>query len=446
LKTFWFLHSAKISQKYGLSKEVSRKIRRGQFFYGWTIVGAGFVILFVTYGVQISFNIFFPILISEFGWTRQNLSGAFSVYTMIYAGISPIIGRVRDIYGPKITIFIGGILLSIGLGMMSQIRTLWQVYLFLGMIAGLGMSTVFVSVNSTIVKWFIKRRGLALGITLCGNGVGIVIIPQVVNLLIPILGWRLTYVFLAFLILSIMIGIGRLLIGFPEDMNLKADGNSANLADLSQDSQEFDKYLRPKEAVMTLPFWLLTASFSANSLSMFVPFVHLTAFSLDVGFTTNAAVTALSIIGGFNVAGRLAGGPFADRIGRKKALMVALILQAICWPLLFIRQSLWGLNLFAVLFGASYGWRVSIFPAIIGDYFGRRFAGSILGMIFGLEGISAGIGVFLAGYLFDITGTYDVWFCLATIGNLLAFLFAFALKTPAEFWKVMPFQYRNLLI
>lgn len=296
------------------------------------------------------------------------------------------------------------------------------------------------------MKWFIKRRGLALGIALCGNGVGIVIIPQVVNILIPLLGWRLTYVFLAFIILSIMIGAGRLFIGFPEDINLKVDGNSDNLTHLSHDSQESDKYLRPREAVMTLPFWLLVASFSTNSFSIFVPFVHLTAFSLDAGFTAKAAVTALSIIGSFNVAGRLAGGPFADRIGRKKALMVALILQAICWPFLFIRQSLWGLNLFSVLFGASYGWRVSIFPAIIGDYFGRPFVGSILGMIFAIEGISAGIGIFLAGYLFDMTGAYDVCLWLATIGNLLAFLFAFALKTPAEFWKVTPFRYRSLLI
>lgn len=443
MRKFRLLHPTKILSKSGLLQEVFQKIWRGQFFYGWTIVGAGFLILFVAYGVQLSFNIFFPILIREFGWSRQGLAGAFSFYTMLYAGISPFVGRIIDAYGPKRVIIIGGILLCIGLGMLSQVKALWQVYLFLGIIAGLGMSTVFVSVNSTIVKWFIKKRGLALGIALCGNGVGIVIIPQVVNFLIPILGWRLTYVFAAFLMLFILIGVGRLFIGFPEEINLRADGNSSHLTEFSHDSQEVDNYLRPKEAIRTFPFWLLTASFGINAISIFVPFVHLTAFSLDVGFTTKAAVTALSIIGGFNVAGRLGGGPFADRIGRKKALMVALVLQTICWPFLFIRQSLWGLNVFAVLFGASYGWRVSIFPAMIGDYFGRPFAATILGMIFGLEGICAGLGVFLAGYLFDITGSYDVCLWLATLANGLAFLFAFALKDPAEFWKLTPFRCRS---
>lgn len=160
-KHFWFLHSTTIFQKYGLLQEVFRKIRRGQFFYGWTIVGAGFLVLFVTYGVQLSFNIFFPILIREFGWNRENLSGAFSVYVIIYGGISPIVGRIIDVYGPKITIFIGGILLSIGLGMMSQIRTLWQVYLFLGIIAGLGMSTTFVGeFNDSEMVYKKERTGI----------------------------------------------------------------------------------------------------------------------------------------------------------------------------------------------------------------------------------------------------------------------------------------------
>ena len=414
---------------------MSENLKKDKLFYGWVIVASGFLILFVTYGVQFSFNVFFPILIKQFSWSRKDLSGAFSLYTIVYTAMSPVVGRIIDTYGTKRIVYIGGILLCTGWGMMSQVNRLWHVYIYLGVIAGLGMSTSFVSVNSTIVKWFIEKRGLALGIALSGNGVGLAIIPLVVGLFITIWGWRSTYMVIAFIVLIFMIGSGKLLVSPRERYVIESKKNSNGLSSLQNDLLGELNYLKPREAMITASFWLIALSFSLNAFSIFMPFVHLTAFSLDIGFPTRTSIQALSIIGFCNLLGRLLGGPFSDKIMRKKALMIALLIQAGSWFFLFHRQNFWGLYLFAILFGTSYGFRVTIFPGIIADYFGRAFSGSIIGIIFCIEGAAAGLGVFCAGYVFDASGSYDIYLWLAIIGNMLALLSAFELRSPDTFWK-----------
>jgi MFS family permease len=412
-----------------LAKKSGKGPSGRSFFYGWVIVGGGFAVLLVTYGAQFSFSVFFPHLLDEFGWQRKDLSGAFSLYTIIYSGVSALVGMITDVKGPGKMVFAGGVLLFLGLGLMSQVHQLWHVYLCLSVIAGVGMSTVFVTINSTIIKWFVRRRGLAVGIALCGNGVGIMLIPYLASILIPLLGWRFTYVCLGALVLLVMAWASRVMIALPEKIGLRPDGDPAEVVNGCSCSLPV-KFPTRLEASSSPVFWLLALIFCANSFSLFFPFVHFTAFSLDSGYGERAAVAALSLIGVANMGGRLFGGALTSKMGSKGALVAALALQAISWPFLLVKLKAWGFTPYAVLFGVSYGWRVAILPIIVAEYFGRNVAGSILGMLFCLEGFSAASGVFLAGYLFDVARSYHSWFLIAAVGNALGLSLVIFLKSP----------------
>ena len=138
--------------------------RSGGVFYGWTVVAAAGLVLFMAYGTQYAFGVFFAALMDEFGWSRASLSGVFSLYALVYSGFALVAGRLTDRWGPRTVIAIGGALLGLGLVAMSGVGALWQPYVLYGTVAALGMSTAYVPCNATVAKWFTRRRGLAVGL------------------------------------------------------------------------------------------------------------------------------------------------------------------------------------------------------------------------------------------------------------------------------------------
>src|SRR5262249_41267567 len=168
---------------------VTRKL-----FYGWIVVAGGFLVLFVAYGTQYSFGIFFGALLGEFGWSRASLSGAFSLYTVAYSACALAAGRLTDRWGPRLVIAVGGIFLGLGLIGMSATSRLWHPYVLYGVVAALGMSTAFVPCAATVARWFVRRRGLALGITSAGISAGAFALPPVAYYLVSRVGWRWAYV------------------------------------------------------------------------------------------------------------------------------------------------------------------------------------------------------------------------------------------------------------
>jgi len=141
-----------------------------RIFYGWVIVGGAFLVLFTAYGSQYAFGVFFRALLEEFGWGRARLSGVFSLYAFLYGALGVAAGRLTDWWGPRAVIAFGGLFLGAGLAGMSQVSALWQPYLLYGVVAAIGMSTAYVPCSATVVKWFVERRGLALGVASCWIG------------------------------------------------------------------------------------------------------------------------------------------------------------------------------------------------------------------------------------------------------------------------------------
>src|SRR5262249_56619807 len=126
-------------------------------------------------------------------WSRASLSGVFSVYTVVYSALALAAGRLTDRWGPRVVIALGGCFLGLGLMGMSRVSALWQPYMLYGLVAALGMSTVFVPCAATVARWFVRHRGLALGVTSSGISVGVFILPPVAHFLVSRAGWRYSY-------------------------------------------------------------------------------------------------------------------------------------------------------------------------------------------------------------------------------------------------------------
>src|SRR5207249_367191 len=133
-------------------------------FYGWVIVAGAFVVLFMAYGVQYSFGIFFSAMLDEFHWSRAGLAGAFSLYTFTYCAFGLLAGRLTDRWGPRAVIAVGAGFLGVGLTAMSGVSQVWHPYVLYGLVAAVGMSTAYVPCSATVARWFVRRRGLAVGL------------------------------------------------------------------------------------------------------------------------------------------------------------------------------------------------------------------------------------------------------------------------------------------
>jgi MFS family permease len=430
-----------------------------KYFYGWIITGVVFLNLAMSYGAQYSFGVFFPSLIEEFHWDRQSLAGAFSLYTFIYSILGFFLGRLTDRLGPRIILICGSICLGLGIALISQVSAPWHLYVVYGLLASWGMSAAYVTANPIIVKWFIIRRGLAVGLAQSGLGIGIIFIPPLVGAMIPCFGWRFACITLGAAVFIVLFTMSFFLIGHPEIIGQLPDGRKKSLSPDSQDSS-WEALLREEtwtveEAIRTKSFWVLTGAFFCTWLFVFLPLVHLVIFALDIGLSRESALVALSFFGAGSALGRLdiglsresalvalsffgAGsalgrlgmGAVSDWIGRKAALGFSVGLQAFSWFWILGTNSSWMLILFASAFGMSYGGVSAIFPSIVGDYFGRLKAASVIGAIFTLSGAAAACGPVLGGYIYDLTHSYRLAFIFGAFTNLLALGLVLISKPP----------------
>ena len=407
-----------------------------KIFYGWIITGIVFLNLAMAYGAQYSFGVFFPSLIEEFGWSRQSLSGAFSLYTVMYSTLGFFLGRLTDRYGPRLILICGSICLGLGIGFISQISAPWHLYLTYGLLASWGMSAAYVTANPIIVKWFITKRGLAVGLAQSGLGIGVILIPPLVGTLIVYFGWRFACTALGAAVLMVLFATSFFLVGHPEIIGQLPDGrknfSSPNIEDSSWEALLKEENWTVGEAIRTKSFWILTGAFFCTWLFVFLPLVHLVIFALDLGLSRESSLAALSSLGAASALGRLGMGAISDRIGRKTTLGLSIGLQAFSWFWILGTRSSWMLILFAGIFGLSYGGVSAIFPSIIGDYFGRLKAASLIGAIFTLSGIAAAVGPLAGGYLYDLTQSYRLAFILGALTNLLALGLVFVSKPPIK--------------
>ena len=404
-----------------------------RIFYGWVVVACTFTILCVAYGIQFSFGVFMPEIVKDTGWGRDALSLPYALYIFLYSALGAVSGRLTDRWGPRLVITTGGCLLGIGIVLTSQATALWHMYVFLGTIAALGMSAAYVPCNATVVRWFIEKRGLALGLTSSGASFGTFLFPPLAAALIAAYGWRNAYLILG-LIGFIVIGLcAAFTVRDPEQMGLHPDGQipppPSPFSSTSQIVVPSNEWTLA-EAKRTTSFWLLNLIFTLTWLVVFMPMVHVVPFAVDLGIPQFRAAMTISVIGLAGSVGRLFIGAVSDRFGRVATLGLCFVLQALGFLGFTMSSGLTTLYSAAAIFGLSYGGVTALFPAIIGDFFGRVSVGAIAGFIFAVSGAPAAFGPLIAGSLYTTTGSYSLAFTFSAALNFAAFALLFLLKKP----------------
>jgi len=396
-------------------------------FYGWVIVAAASTILALQWGCNDSYGIFLTELCRDLGWTRTAVSGGYSLFCIISCTLGMVAGRLNDRYGPRLMLMISIVVMSIGYALMYTIITPWQLYIFFGVIVAIGTGFGWVPAVSTVSRWFIRKRGMALGITAAGIGIGTFIMPPLIQFLIIKFGWRVSYLILAGFLFVIGLPFSKLIRLNPSEKGLYPDGmkgtteNKWNANPLSN-TRDFTF----KQAIKTRQFWLLL-SLRAISALPFGIWVHLKAYMVSFGIAEMTAATAIGLSGGAYIAGALAISKCSDRIGRKKPLFISFLSMALMMLWLIKARQPWEFYLFSAICGFSWGGFI-LFPSIIADWFGTKFHGSIYGMLDVGWGIGGATAPLLAGYIFDTTGSYELAIIIGAVVLFIAMGLSLILK------------------
>ncbi len=398
------------------------------FFYGYIVVVAAFFIMLVNHSVASSFGVFFKPLLTDLRWTRAMTSGAFSLAKVVQGLFSVVIGGLTDRFGSRMVMTLCAFLLGVGYLLMSQTSAAWQLYLFYGVIIGAGMGGSFIPLTSTVARWFVERRSMMTGIVLAGMGMGTLIGPLVATWLISAYDWRVSYIILGSAVLVLIASAAQLLRRDPTRVGQRPYGESKGEESGSVLATEF---FTLREAVHTRQFWLLCSSFFCYAFCHFAVTVHIVPHVTDLGMSAATGANILATMGGVSIIGKVVLGSAADRIGNRQAMIIGFILlsAALFW-LVPARES-WMFYLMAGVFGLAQGACSATQSPLVATLFGLGSHGIILGALSPSFNLGAAAGPFLAGYVFDVDGSYQVAFLVCAAIGVVG-LISTVLLTPTK--------------
>ena len=401
--------------------------RKPKFFYGYIVVAATFCIMVMAGGVWIIFGVFFEPMLTEFGWTRAMLSGAVSLRIFLATLLGIAGGRLTDKFGPRPITTVCGLFLGLGFFLMSRISTIWQLYLVYGVITSVGMSGLWVPMISTVSRWFVKRRGMITGIVLSGMSLGSIIMPPLATWLITTYGWRTSYTIVGLIAMIVIISAAQFVKRDPTKIGQLPDGrNEVEVKIKSLDLPA--KNLSLRDAIHTRQFWTLCAVFGCLWFSAMAIWVHIVIHAIDLGISAISAANILAIMGGVGIASRILTGSLADKIGYKPALLIGFTLMSASFLWLLVAKELWALNLFAVIFGVGIAGLSVLEAPLIARLFGLGSLSVIMGSVeFASTTLSTPSSI-VAGYIFDITGRYQLAFLICVGVSIMGFMLSLLLK------------------
>ena len=411
--------------------------QRTRLFYGW------WVVLACTLGTTLSgglymygFSTFFIPLIREFGWTRAELSGALSLARLEGGLVGPLQGFMVDRLGPRLNAFLGVALMGTGFIVISRVGSLPTFYAaFIGLIA-LGSSSLFVVGSASMAYWFIKKRSLVMGINTAGFNLGGMMAP-LIALLISLLGWRQASFLLGFVAYLFAIPILLLLRDRPEKYGYLPDGEQLERAVLGADRTSVAKGANvaevnflPQEALRTRTFWCASTMFALRVAVSSVIGIHLVPFFTDIGLAAELAASLLALMAAIALPSRLMGGWLGDRWDKRYVMSGYLGITIIALILLSRAASLGQAIAFILVYAPAYGGGGPLMPAMIAEYFGRRFFGTINGFAQGIMTFGTVLGPLFAGWVFDLTGSYRRAFLILAFLCGIAIALTLAVTRP----------------
>ncbi|MCT8972539.1 MFS transporter [Microbaculum marinisediminis] len=416
------------------------------FFYGWVVVAVAFVTMAVSVNARTAFSLLYPPILDEFGWQRGETAGAFTIGFLAATGFAPLFGVLMDRAGPRVVIPMGATIVAAGFVAATWIATPVMLYLSLGlMVVGASVGMSYIGHSMFLPNWFVRRRGLAIGIAFAGVGVGAIVLLPATQGYIETAGWRAACLAIAIAIAVVVIPLNAFLQRrAPADVGLEPDGGAQRLKD-GTTAKPVDtvvdrawaetEWTLPK-ALATGRFWWISAGYFAGLFAWYSVQVHQTRYLLDIGFGATEAAFALGLVGLFGIGGQIGVGALSDRIGREWGWTIACLGFAVSYlALIALGDSPTHWLVYVMVVGqglAGYG-LASLFGAVPAEIFaGRRFA-TIFSMMTVCGNIGAGVGPWITGVIYDATGSYNPAFLLCL---------AMSLVSAACIWAAAPRRVR----
>ena len=414
-------------------KKVSLFSKKGdKIFYGWIVVAVSVVIACALNGIRYSFTVFFKSLEAEFEMPRTATSSIFSVYMILFAVFAFVIGWALDRYGPRLLISLMGLFTGLSLLITSQTTAFWQIFLSYSLLLAMGTGGLIPVLMAVTSRWFDKYRGLALGITTIGLGLGPLVMAPFAAFLISNLDWRMSYMVMGLVAIVVVIPLAMLLRKDPSEIGALPDGakSDTEVVKLTVDSEKSElPGLSLSQALKKRSFWFLWMTWLLWASSLNLILTHLVPYATDVGIPTIEASTILSVMGILFIPSSLLAGKISDNVGRRKPGVVVALLGTIALIWLIWSDSLWMFYLFAVVFGMNWGGFGVITLILPSDIFGGRSLGAIFGVLEAGFALGSALGSLMGGFIFDVTGSYVTAFAIGS-GFLLITTFLITLIKP----------------
>ena len=416
--------------------------RNPRFFWGWWVVFVTFLGSLAASGIgNFGLGVFVVPMTLDLGWSRTALGGVFAVRAVVHAVLGPFIGWAADQpNGARVLMTAAGVVAGLSLVLMAFVTELWQFYLVFGVLWSVGQMAMGSNIiGSTLIsKWFVRKRGRAMGFFAMGSPTGGLIFVPLNALLLAWLGWQGAWIALAFLSWVLMVPLAAMFVRRqPEDVGLLPDGrhvtpdsslNSSLGATVTRAPEEVA--WTPKMAVRTRAFWLLLPAFTLMSLPMGAMTIHQVPALTDKEMGLAEASLLTSILYATSMMIKPLAGLLAERFSVRYLLAGCYVLAGSSFLILVSESTMVSLIPYALLYGVGAGSNRVLVNVAWADYYGRRFQGSLRGVIEPMSAVALGFSPLFAGWVYDTTGSYDSAFRYMAYGIFAAAVLVLLAKPP----------------
>jgi MFS family permease len=407
------------------------------WFHGWLIVATAFVALAVNVGLLFySWGVFLTPLADAFGG-RARVAWAYSAMQAAAALYGLVVGRIVDRHGARPVQIVGAVVFAAGYALMGRVDSLAQLYVVMAVPIALGSTCIgALPSNGAVARWFVRKRGLALGISTAGISAGGIVFAPASQYLIEHLGWRRAYdVLAASVIVLVLPPVLAFMRRDPADLGLLPDGTTLPAAadreeHLALIERELARSMPPGAAMRTSSFWLLAAAFGLTMSGLSSVLLNQVAILVDRGMPATHASWVLGATAAMGVVGKLGFGSLLDRFDQRRVAAMCFVLQAAGVILLWQTRGVAALVCYVVLYGYAMGGNATLQASLVAEAFGRLHYGAVYGRVTPFVMLTQAIGIPLTSYLRDRTGSYDVALGAIVAASLVAVGLVLRVRLP----------------
>ena len=443
--------AARASVLLAYTSPMLSSFRFARVHYAWIVFAVTFITLLAAAGTRSTPGVLMVPLEEEFGWSRATISLAVSINLILFGFVGPFAAAMMDRWGIRPVVASALVFISAGAGLTALMTVPWQLYLLWGIVVGLGAGTMATVLAATVAnRWFVRRRGLVVGLLTAASATGQLIFLPFVAWLAQERGWRYVSLTVAITTLAVVPLVLLLLRNRPEDVGIQAYG--ATERDPPAPARGNPVATAFKGLAMASGnrnFWLLAATFficgaSTNGLIG----THLIPASVDHGMAEVAAASLLAVVGIFDVIGTTISGWLTDRVDSRKLLFAYYGLRGL--SLLFLPIAFGLPNFALILFIVFYGldWVATVPPtiALASQTFGRASGPIVYGWIFTAHQLGAAAVASAAGIIRTVTGGYELAFVGSGALCLVAAGLSLMMRRTGDVESATPFHAEGPLL